>query len=511
MGFTYTFKVKPYAHQVKALKKLLSTKRGGALLMQARTGKTKVAVDYSAILHKGGKVNRVLVVCPISAIDVWAEQILDNLPDEITWRLTVWDKQGRKRQELPKMGEDILDFVIVNYDGFSTAGMMKDVKTRSGEVVRRRVKRGGKYELKNKLKLWQPQLMILDESHRIKSPSAARTTTITTVAWKRNREGLHELVPYRVIMTGTPWTKRRRPFDLYSQWKFLNPHRFKGMTLQDFKHRFGRFLQLDGYEKFLGARNEDELIRMIHKDSYVITRAECYDLPDKLPDRILHAPLEESAQVYDDMAEEMVAQVHSGELTEASIRLVLDLRLKQISGGVVRTTNDDGTKGKLVVVGSEKLRMLKDVLEDLIANEEKVIIAAQFRPEIQRIVNLCKKLKVPTYEIHGGVDRRDRPNVIKAFRQEKGAAVYVAQPSAAYEAIDLREAGTTIWYSLTSSWVIWDQFNDRNALHPNARQMIYIIGGPIDQIQYDSLQEDDDIGKRVLQNPELILRDGATG
>ena len=66
MGRRYTPKTKPYAHQVAAIKKLLKNGWGGALLMEPRTGKTKTAIDYSAILHLHEGVNRILVVCPVS-------------------------------------------------------------------------------------------------------------------------------------------------------------------------------------------------------------------------------------------------------------------------------------------------------------------------------------------------------------------------------------------------------------------------------------------------------------
>lgn len=506
MGFTYTYKKKPYKHQVQALKKLLSTGWGGALLMQARTGKTKVAVDYAAILHLGGKVNRVLVICPVSGIGVWVEQIEDNIPDDIEYRITIWDRKGRKKQPLPRMGDDALDFVLINYDGFSTPGDKKPVKNRkTGKIEVKRVKRGGKYALKKAIKLWQPQLVILDESHRIKTASAAKTVTILSIAWNRLTKECY--VPYRVIMTGTPWTKKKRPFDLYSQWKFLNPDRFKRWpTLNDFKHNFGRFLELDGYEKFLGSRNEDKLIQLVHKDSFVVRREDCYDLPPKLPDRLIEVPLEESAQVYDDMAETMVAQIETGEITEAPITLVQSLRLRQISGGVVRTTNPDGSKGRLVAIGSEKLRMLEDMLGDLIAEDEHVIIGAQFVPDIARIDRLCKKLKVPTYVVYGKVDQRDRPKIVKDFENAKGAAIYIAQPAASAEAIDLRSASVRIWYSLTNSWVVWNQFNDRNALNERGTQDWYLLAGPADRLQYESLQEDEDVGRRILTNPRMLLR-----
>ena len=119
---TYRWKKTPYHHQVAAVKKLLSTGFGGALLMEPRTGKTKVAVDYASILHAAGKVNRVVVFCPVNALGVWEDEVETNCP--YPYRITVWDRKTRKRtnHQLPRYGDDILDFVIINYDALSTAG-----------------------------------------------------------------------------------------------------------------------------------------------------------------------------------------------------------------------------------------------------------------------------------------------------------------------------------------------------------------------------------------------------
>ena len=147
--------------------------------MEPRTGKTKVAVDYLSILHTAGKVNRVLVVGPVVAIQVWVDQLKENCP--VPYRLTVWDRQGRKENSLPGYGKDILDIVLINYDAFSTPGSFRvhrsgpqkgqPILDKHGVKVRSK-STGGRYSAKKRLIAWQPQLIILDESHRIKTPSA---------------------------------------------------------------------------------------------------------------------------------------------------------------------------------------------------------------------------------------------------------------------------------------------------------------------------------------------------
>src|SRR5690606_27820834 len=131
---------------------------------------------------------------------------------------------------------------------------------------------------------------------------------------------------YRVILTGTVVTKSKRLFDVYSQWKFLNPDRFAGYTFETFRSEYGVFRQRENYMQWVGNKNEDKLHSLIHQDSFSITREECYDLP-RQTQVIIPVELEESAELYDQMNEDMVARIHTGEITEASIKLVQRLRL----------------------------------------------------------------------------------------------------------------------------------------------------------------------------------------
>jgi len=497
----YRWKKRPYKHQVAAVKDLLARGWGGALLMEPRTGKTKVAIDYLSILHMQGKVNRVLVIGPIVALAVWEQQLAENCP--VNYHITKWDRKGRKKEPLPKYGKDRLDIVLMNYDAFSTPGGWRTdrkgnlILDPAGKPIRSRSK-GGRYDVKKQIKLWQPQMIILDESHRIKTPSAKKTTAILS---------LRDIPEYRLILTGTVVTKSKRLFDVYAQWKFLNPQRFAGMTFADFKANYGRWLPREKYSQWIGNRNEDDLHARIHLDSFSVTREECYDLP-KQTVQIISVELEESAPVYDQMAEDMVARIHTGEITEASIRLVQRLRLQQITSGLATTMpSPEHPKGQLRIIGAEKLRMIESRLEDLMEADEKVVIGALFKADISRLQQLCQKMKVPYFTIRGGMKDSEREYAWKQFPKVRGGAVFIGQPAAAGEAIDLSCASILQWYSLPSSWVNFRQFSDRIALSDKPTfHEFYLARGTIDELMKETLDEDGDIGKAMISSPDRLLR-----
>lgn len=474
--------------------------------MEPRTGKTKTTIDYAAMLHQAGKVNRVLVVCPVGVMSVWVDEIRANCP--FRFRITIWDKKGRKKLILPPWGEAILDFVIINYDAFSAPGK----RTRNG----RPSKTSGRLFVRNQLRKWGPQLMVLDESHRIKSPNAKRTTAVVSVAWKQHRprdgEGWSEcLVPYRVIATGTAVTKKKRIFDLYSQWKFLNPDNplVKDRTLEEFRQEFGVWKAIPGenFERWKRNKNEPLLRRLVHQDAFAVARDECFDLPPRT-DQIIHVDLEESGEVYDEMAREMVAKLQSGEYTEASIRLVLDLRLSQITSGIVTTTpTEEHPEKRVARVGSEKLEVLKDLLSDLFEADQKIIVCARWKADISAIETLSRKLKAKTFVIRGGQKRGEREQQHKTFEKVEGPACMVMQPAAGGLGIDLRSATTMIWYSLTNSYVDFTQAEDRNALSKSPRTYMYLLArGTIDELRHESNKEDGDVVKAVTASPERLLR-----
>lgn len=505
---TYKFKTKPYRHQVAALKKLIENGWGGALLMEPRTGKTKVCIDYASILHQAGKCNRVLIVCPSAIMDVWVDEIRTHCP--FRYRITVWDRKGRKKVDLPKFGQDILDFVILNYDAFSTPAQVKRVKDEDGKLavarredgsIIRMKRRGGRYDLMRNLRAWKPHLIILDESHRIKSPSARKATALVR---------LGPVADYRVIATGTAVTKAKRVFDLYMQWKFINPTSplVAGESSASFKARFGKWINRNGYPQWVAERNPKTLHRLVHAEAFAVSRDECFDLPAAFPDQIIHVELEESAKVYDQMAEDMVAKIKSGEITEASIKLVQNLRFAQITSGIAKTTpTPEYPQGRLVRIGSEKLRVLEDLLEDWLDQEEKIVICARFRGDIGSIAKLCRKLKVEPQILIGGQARADRTAMITKFREQAGPAVFICNPQAGSEGIDLRTASTMVWYSLTNSYVNYTQMRDRIALSGKANRYYFLLAeGTYDELQYAALQEDGDIVKMVMASPEKLLR-----
>lgn len=487
----YKFRTRPYKHQKQALRKIISNGGSAALLMEPRTGKTKVTIDYLSILASAGKIDRAVIVAPARVLDVWIEQFHEHCP--IRYHIILWDKDARKHP-LPRVSSVYqLTVLLVNYEAFGTPGR----KLRSG----RRSKTTGRFANRNAIIKWldgQPAAGVLDESHKIKSPSGRASTMVVS---------MRPLFRYRLILTGTPVTKAKRTFDIYMQWKFLNPERFaEWPTVDEFKNHFGRWTHRNGFPQFLRPRNTAQLNELLREDSFIVKREDCLDLPPQMPPVFRTVQLSErTADVYDTMAEEMVATLLDGEkehLLEASIPLVLTLRLTQITGGYTKST-----EGEIVELGGEKLNVLDEIFDEAVENEDKLVVAARFRAELDAIEALATRKGLRTFPIRGGLSRAESSENVRQFKAASGPAVVVMNPQAGGVGIDLSTADHMIWYSLPTSWVDYTQACDRIALAKTSRTYTYILAKhTVDEFLYDTLQTDGDVAKALLKNPKVVLR-----
>lgn len=491
---SYKFKTKPYAHQRKALKRLLKQGYGGALLMEPRTGKTKTTIDWFSVLNQMDRVDRVFIICPNRIMGTWVREIHLHSPRLVN--ITVWDAQARKQPPPPVNGTFQLHVVITNFEAFATPGK----KTKSG----RRSKASGRFKVKSNLEKWigdgSTAAIVVDESHKIKSPSGKAANMIV---------GLGKKFAYRVILTGTPITKAKRVHDVYMQWKFLNPTRFEDLpTVGEFKAHYGKWIDVPAskdpdarmFPKFVGPRNLDELKQRMGEDAIIVRREDCFDLPPR-EDIVEFVDLKGSKSAYQQMARDMVAILEDGDVSEASIRLVQQLRLTQITSGFVTTD-----EGEIKRVGFEKSDKLQEILEDQYDKEQKVVVAARWKPDLDLIEEMGRELGFKVWSIRGGVKRADSDAAILKFRDCDEPALMVIQPAAASMGIDLSTASTMVWYSHTNSWVDFTQACDRIALSRTSTTFIHILAKQsVDEILMDVLATDGDVAKAVMKRPRELL------
>ena len=117
-------KAKPYQHQQDAFalasrlfaeKDGTSLSRGTAFLMEMGTGKTITSIAVTGALYLMDKINRVLIVAPLSIVGVWDEEFQKFA--DFDYHLSVLTGTGTKKADTLQHMTDIpLQVAVVNYE-----------------------------------------------------------------------------------------------------------------------------------------------------------------------------------------------------------------------------------------------------------------------------------------------------------------------------------------------------------------------------------------------------------
>lgn len=465
----YRAKTRPYDHQRQALKKLLQNGYGGALLMEPRTGKTKTCIDWAGIVSSIRELDMVVVFAPAPVLPVWEHEL--KIHCGVPYDVLLWNAKARAKKVIPAPGDKLL-WVLVNYEALSAGGRL----TKSGnESIK-----AGRGWVKNTLKKLCEKhhtAIVLDESHKIKSCSSKAAMALFTIGSKAE---------YRIIMSGTPITKHNRPDDIYSQWKFLNQRRFLDVpTKIDFMRRYSNPVNDSyGYAQFEGVRNEKELRGRMMEDSYTVTRDECYDLPERTYESIPVALSGQSREAYDTVEA-------SGVWGDTTVTHILSrlTELTKITGG--HTGENWGC------IGSEKLDVLRSIIEGHSDEGTPLVVAARYRAEIARVQDLCRSLGIPYMTIQGGSDTATE---LECWRSVEGCRVMILQPQSGSLGIDLREADHLVWYSLVYQWTDYSQTCDRIALCERPITITHLLAqDTVDWQIARILQEDEDVVETIMK------------
>lgn len=453
----YKFKTTPFKHQLRAVKRALRQGHLG-LLWQPGTGKTKVIVDWSSALFLRGELTRVLIAAPLSVVGVWQDEYRDHCP--VKYSMHILDKDD----EVMKFKGGHLQILVVNYD-----------------LAWRREKA---------IKKFKPQMVIADESHKIKKASARRSKYMRQ--WKKAK--------YRAILTGTPTPKSF--LDLYSQWVFLNYRTF-GTNISEFKHRyiiFGGFMNhaVKGYSNF------KELNAKVKSDASILRKDQCLDLPPQVFQRVPVWLEPEALEAYQKMAYELFLELKNGEVSDAANAAVKILRLQQITGGYIKS--DEGNVHRL---STAKLAAATELLEGFYEQSERVVVFCRFLPELDDLYRVGIKLGFTTYMLRGGVRRQERDRMRVAFQSGKGPSLFLAQIQTGGLGITLHSAHEVLFYSVTYALDDYIQACDRVHRNGQTEKVTYrhlVAAGTVDLDIYAALKGKRDVMNLIMGKPEVLTR-----
>lgn len=440
------FKTKPFKHQLQVFHRS-KAKPVFALLMEQGTGKSKVIVDTSAYLWEEGKIDLVLIIAPKGVAPGWVRK---EYPEHMgaPYAAAQWRAASRMTRALERQlasvraSSGVLKVVVMNTEAY---GMTTDAIDFAIELLDEA----------------QSAMIVVDESQRIKNPSAHTTKRILNLRIR---------CAYRRILSGTPITEG--PFDAYSQFGFLDPAILEVDSFVAYKQEYAELLKdtsglmrhiarrvpkkWDGnyvcddtgmvkpealnpdgsprkknmvpiYMPSIVAKNEDgspkyrnldKLQRLIAPHSFRILKRDCLDLPEKLYNRYYTELSPRQMSIYAQVRDELRI-VWEDERVTTMNRLTMLLRLQQIVCGYIT----DGERVHNLFErwdANPRVVSMLELLEDR-PKGERGIIWCRFKEDIRQVTEALRETYGPksAIQFYGEVSQSLRTENVERFQGER--------------------------------------------------------------------------------------------
>lgn len=353
-----------------------------------------------------------------------------------------WKKRAKDRSQdrhQKKVGEKFLknvDIYVVNPENIRTEPKEKLIKS----LLKRKIKEGYKV------------CLVVDESSKLKS-----RTSKTYRSLKRLRAFCERCI----IMTGTP--SPNGILDLWAQFSVLDGGKTLQSSFVDYRHEVAteqilhhvKYKDRGGKErnatKWIPKSGSAIQVYKTLKPRMIRFRTEdCIDLP---PKRFLIRDVtmnEKQVSAYKDMEKMLFAEIEGEEVT-AKIAATKLLKLRQITGGFIRTDEgEDIPLGKTNPKMEELDNLLEQSIADKIGDEgppSKALIWAQYRWECKTLVK--RYAKYGARGLFGGISSKAKDSAITKFKSDPSARVLVCHPGSVGHGLTLIDANYAFYYSLS--------------------------------------------------------------
>lgn len=427
-----------------------------ALLAEMGTGKTLISIGIAGALYQKGEISRLLIVAPLSIVQVWNEEFAKFA--DFDYQLAVLEGSSKKKFDiLNHMKGSGLQVAVINYESC--------------------------WRLEDILQVWNPEMIICDESTRIKNPQAKQSKALHRLGKKAK---------HNLILTGTPVTNN--PLDFFSQYKFLDESIFGG-SYYAFR---ARYAVMGGYgnHQIIGYKNLPELTEKAHSIAYRITKADALDLPDQVDVERKVQLNAYARRKYNELEKESYTELMNGDVKITNVLTKL-LRLAQLTGGYMRVGDDD----VMEKVSDAKLQALEEIVDDCIDAGKKLVVFARFVPEIDAIANMLKKKNIQYSLIKGDV--KDRAEQVDQFQNNDLVRVFIGQIQTTGMGLTLTKADTAVFYSLDFNYSNYEQAKAR--IHrigqKNKCTYIHLIAeGTVDEKVMHALNQKKSMADLVVDN-----------
>lgn len=459
-GMSLAFKTKPWGIQQHCVEEAIQTGRL-LLALEMGYGKTKIAIDTA----RNSGCRRVLVLCPKSVIPVWPEQIREHWADPLPAVLALDKPNESGEAKAARVAAFNNGVVVTNYE----AAAYGCSATKQGKLAAA-------------LAVWKPDMIVCDESHRIKSPSGQQSKFVYKLA-------MAAAPRIKLCLTGTPLPHSH--LDIFGQARFLAPGTF-GTGWVAFR---AEYAVMGGPTKdwIVGYKNAEKLAARMGTFSVIGKTSDVIDLPETQDLWRWGAFAPAEAAAYRRLERDSFVELASEASVDAANALVLALRLQQLTAGMIPTA-----EGPLRVFGTPKREMLHDYIEAL-PQAEAVVVFTRFKNEIQIVADAATKLERPWFRLDG---EQHQLAEWKESAQAGRGPLLACNIRSGGAGVSMTDARYAVY--LSTGFSLGDYMQSRARLHRpgQARHVVYChigVDGTIDRTVSEALAKRQDLVEAVIE------------
>jgi SWI/SNF-related matrix-associated actin-dependent regulator 1 of chromatin subfamily A len=370
----------PLQHQKESIQKLVENKK---FILADDMGLGKTTSTIIAALETGAK--KILIICPATLKINWKREI-ENYSDR-----SIFISEG-------KTFSTEHDFVIINYDIIKNFHDTK--KKDESQVIAANF-----------------DLVVVDEAHYIKNPTAQRTKLINDIAKNVDRLWL---------LTGTPMTSR--PMDYFNLLHLIESPVAKNWMAYAIRYCSGYQFNVGGRKVWnvTGSSNLEEL--RDRTTGLVLRRLKenVLDLPEKI---ITPVYLRLKSKSYEEVMGEYYDWYDKNpeESKSLTVQFTKLTKIRQI-------------------IADEKISQTIELAENIVEQDKKVIIFCNFTDSLNKI---CEHFGKAAVKVDGSMSKAQRQHSVDSFQENDKVKVFVGNIKAAGVGLTLTAGEAVIMNDLS--------------------------------------------------------------
>lgn len=445
-----------------------TTNKGFGLLFEMGCGKTRTAIAIAGAAYQKGAIQRVLVIAPTSVVSVWPKEIAEVADFKVTCKALLGTKQQRIRmiEDLQAFPFKALKVAVINYESTWRDGLFE------------------------KLQEYDADLIICDESQRIKTHDAEQSKAI---------HKLGDQARYKLILSGTP--VQNDAIDIWSQYRFLDASIF-GRNFYQFRNRYA-IMGGSNRKQIVGYKDLDGLIRKSTRSHSESRRKKQSTCRSRRSSRGRSSSVKGKRPIQPDQAKQLCGtiqrrqdhghnRIDKASETAAAGRRIPGRRRQRQTGA--RQHSEAGC-------APGYHRGLRTRRRKEAGNLRKVYPGSNRHHEM--IDKTFQKTGKKQVAIYGAIKKEDRGPIIKQFQEDPDTVIIVGQIDTLGVGVTLTAADTCVYYSKNFNYATYEQSLSRIHRIGQRNTCTYIdleTEGTVDEMIGKALARKEDMAKTVVDD-----------